>query len=77
MHFASASVMEACSQAAAFKAFRLLFELFTINAVATGQGNFTVQSTIQANFTSSNTEIVNGESSQGHIKVTRAFNSII
>ena len=37
-------------------------ELFTINAVAAGQGNFTVQSTIQANFPSSNTDIMNGES---------------
>ena len=41
-------------------------ELFTINAVAAGQGNFTVQSTIQANFPSSNTEIVNGESETCH-----------
>ena len=36
-------------------------EIFTITAVAAGQGNFPVQSEIRANFPSSNTQTVNGE----------------
>ena len=37
-------------------------EIFTITAVAAGQGNIPVQSEIPANFPSSNTQTINGES---------------
>ena len=37
-------------------------EIFNITAVAAGQGNFPVQSEIRANFPSSNTQTINGES---------------
>ena len=37
-------------------------EIFTITAVAAGQGNFPVQSEIRANFPSSNVQTINGES---------------